>query len=606
MRLWIKLTLAMVAVSLAPLVVVSIQALDLQSDQALEARQAERSRQAVALAEEAGRWVSFKAESVRMWTILYPDLLVRSPAVQEGILRAAYRGIPGVVTVALLDEEGLAGPRDAPLQPLWLDASLSSEDPLADRQRGSSERAEAFLQRVPRPDVPGEVWLGEPYTPPAVAGVPPLGASLAVAARGPYAEPAILAVELALDELDAVFARRAVEGRGIALVNESGVPILQHGPSVDASVLKALLATPSAVFEDQGGRVGALAAVPGTTWAIVTTEPDAGDATWARFRLRLLVSLALSVLVAILAGVLVARTVSRPVAEVRDAANRIAEGDLEHRVPASGRDEIGELGSTFNRMAGRLSMTLAELEARRAEVEAFNEVLQDRVEARTRDLEAAQAELLRAGQLAAVAEVGAGLAHELNNPLASVLGVLQLVRARAEDGASPATLALLAQAEDQAQRCREVVDAMLRLSASEARSGAVRADLVTAVTEALSLVEGAAKRRGVALVVEEALEPGEVVVEAHELRRALTQLLQAIVAGLPQGAELRVGVRRDGESLVVVLTPDRELTTRDDFRAAGLGLWVARRVLAERGGELVAPGASEGLAWRVVLPAVTA
>lgn len=609
MRLWIKLALAMVAVSLAPLVVVSIQALDLQSDQAEEARQAARSREAVAVADEVGRWVAYKAEALRMWTVLHPDLLVRPRNVQQGVLRAAYRGIPGVVTVALLDEDGLVGPVEDPLPPLWLDASLPPEDPLADRPRGSQARAEAFLERVPRPDVPGEVWLGEPYVPPAVtAGAPTSGPSLPLAARGPYREPVVLAAELALDELDTVIARRAVNGRGYALVTSQGTPILSEGPTTDANVLQALLGTPSTVFVDGArDRVGALAVVPGTTWAVVFTEPTADDPSWARFRLRLLVSLALSLVVAILAGLIVARTVSRPVAEVRDAANRIAEGDLRHRVPASGRDEIGELATAFNRMAGRLSMTLRELEARREEVEAFNVELQDRVEARTRDLEAAQDELLRAGQLAAVGEVGAGLAHELNNPLASVLGVLQIVRSRAEDAASPATLALLAQAETEAQRCREVVDAMLRLSASEVPSGELRTGLVDALEEVVRLMDGAARRRGVTLELVGGAEPVEVAMEAVELRRALTQLLQALVAGLAEGARLEVAIERrqeDAEGVWVRLIPDRPVDAGDDYRAAGLGLWVTRRVLAERGGELRRPD-GDGRPWRVRLPGVS-
>jgi len=619
-RLWFKLALAMVAVSLAPLVVVSIQAVDLTSDQAAQARQAARTREAVAVADEIGRWVALKAQAVRGWASLYPDLLSRGPAVQDGLLKATYRAVPGVVTVALLNDDGLVGPPGQELPPRWLDASLSPNDPLAERPRGSKSRADAFLERVPRPDVPGQVWLGEPYTPPPIApGAPVPGPGLPIGARGPFAERAVLAVDLSLDEVDALLELRARDGRGFALVLADGSPVLGHGPPVDLDVLEPLLGTNTAAFrvEDEG-RAGALATVPGVPWTVVMSEPITADPAWPRLQRRLGVSLGVSLVVAVLAGLVVARTVSRPVAQVRTAANRIAEGDLEHRVPATGRDEIGELAQSFNHMAARLAVTLDELEARRAEVEAFNEELQDRVRARTAELEAAQAELLRAGQLAAVAEVGAGLAHEINNPLASVLGLLQVGAHRADD---PAVKGLLSQAEAEAQRCRAVVEAMLQLSSDDARDpgpgGSAgegsevpgeASDLASILPEVVRVVEAASSQRGVVIALGPTPEPPgacRVAVDEVALRRALTQVLQGLVAGLPDGASLQVGLSQlDPDRAQVELVPDRAVAAgarRDDYRAAGLGLWVARRLISASGGRLDAPDDGEG-PWRLTLP----
>ena len=602
MRLWIKLALAMVAVSLAPLVVVSVQAVDLTSDQAEEARQAARTREAVAVADEIGRWVALKAQAIRGWASLYPDLLSRGPAVQDGLLKATYRAVPGVVTVALLDDDGLVGPPGQEVQPRWLDASLSPNDPLAERERGSKARADAFLAKVPRPDVPGQVWLGEPYVPPAAApGAPVPGPGLPVGARGPFAERVVLAVDLSLDEVERLVELRAQGGRTLALVRGDGTPILRHGPAPDLDVLEPILGASTATFSmDDEGRAGALAAVPGVPWTVVMSEPITADPAWPRLQRRLVVSLGVSVVVAVLAGLVVARTVSRPVANVRAAANRIADGDLTHRVPAVGRDEIGELATSFNHMAARLSLTLEELEARRAEVEAFNAELQDRVAARTADLEAAQAELLRAGQLAAVAEVGAGLAHELNNPLASVLGLLQISAHKVDD---PAAKGLLSQAEAEAQRCRAVVAAMLQLSAEDGPASGESADLSPILGESVRVVEAASGQRKVALTLGEVPESCRVALDEASLRRALTQVLQGLVAGLPDEAALGVAARVAGSEVCVELLPDRPVAAgarRDDYRAAGLGLWVARRLISASGGRLVAPD-GEG-PWRLMLP----
>ena len=60
-------------------------------------------------------------------------------------------------------------------------------------------------------------------------------------------------------------------------------------------------------------------------------------------------------LVALLIGVLLARTITRPIHELTDATHRVAEGELGHQVRAGGKDEIGELGRSFNRMSSDLA-----------------------------------------------------------------------------------------------------------------------------------------------------------------------------------------------------------------------------------------------------------
>lgn len=605
MRLWLKLALAMVAVSLAPLAVVSIQAAELTSSQAEDARKAALEREAVAVADEIGRWVRVKAQAVAGWVNLYPDLLERPPLVQQGLLRAVYRAVPGAVTVALLDQDGLAGEPGAELPPEWLDASLSEGDPLANRPRGSDARAQAFLQRVQRPDQAGQVRVGRPYVPPASVVGLTAEPALPVAARGPFGDPAVLAVELVLDEIDDLLSNRAHGERAFALVLTSGEPVIAHGPPPDGELLRPLLTQDAAALDfPEEGRVGAVAKVPGVPWAVVMTEPREADNAWARLRTRLLVALGVSLVVAALAGIIVARSLSRPVAGLRTAALKVADGDLRHRVPVDRRDELGELATAFNHMAARLTSTLAELEARQEQVERFNEELQDRVRERTRELEAAQRDLVRAGQLAAVAEVGAGLAHELNNPLASVLGLLQVLKARAPEEHR----GLLAQAEAEAWRCREVADAMLRVSrADEVPDVAGETDLGEVVREAGRLVDGAFNQRGVKLVADDVPGGLRVRLSQAEALRVVTQVLQALCAGLPADATLHVGVART-DDVELHLTPDASVATgseRDDFLAAGLGLWVAQRLLDARGGRLEPPGESTGGegTWRLVLPA---
>src|SRR5439155_24010334 len=84
-------------------------------------------------------------------------------------------------------------------------------------------------------------------------------------------------------------------------------------------------------------------------------------------------------------------------------------------------DGIGELARSFNQMAG-------EVVRRDEEIRRWNGELRQRVDERTAELKAAQDQLLRARRLAALGSLGAGMAHELNNPITAISGVAALLR----------------------------------------------------------------------------------------------------------------------------------------------------------------------------------
>ena len=133
-------------------------------------------------------------------------------------------------------------------------------------------------------------------------------------------------------------------------------------------------------------------------------------------------------LLAILVGLYVHRSVARPVARLQAGAARIARGDLDARIQIDTPDEFGALARQFNAM--------------------------------TRALKEHQDQLVQHEKLAGIGRLAAGVAHEINNPLAVILGYARLLGRKAT-GETAADLQII---EDESLRAKPIVDGLLDLS----------------------------------------------------------------------------------------------------------------------------------------------
>ena len=119
---------------------------------------------------------------------------------------------------------------------------------------------------------------------------------------------------------------------------------------------------------------------------------------------------------------------ARPILTLAEGARRIADGGRHTEIPVTGHDEIAVLAEEFNTMAERLR-------SREEEVRILNRTLEEKVVQRTTELEekgqkllAAERELAQAERLAEVGLLAAGVAHEINNPLAIIRGNAELLQ----------------------------------------------------------------------------------------------------------------------------------------------------------------------------------
>jgi signal transduction histidine kinase len=313
-----------------------------------------------------------------------------------------------------------------------------------------------------------------------------------------------------------------------------------------------------------------------------------------------------------LAG-LFARRLTGALGLLAEGARAFGAGRLDHRVDARGRDEIGALGGTLNTMAG-------ELAASRAEIVRWNRELEQRVEERTRELRAAQAQLLQAQKLAALGQLGAGVAHEINNPLAGVIGHVQLLLTGRAEG--DRDLKALRCIDEAARRASTIVQNLLRFSVQHERAVMTTVDLNRLLRDTVSLAEQAIRDQGITITWRLEERAPRARGDAGQLAQVLLNLVQnARTAMKEAGGTLTLATFGDADAPTPVgfrvtdtgkgIAPaHRErlfepfFTTKDEWSNVGLGLSVSYRLVAEHGGRVAVDSeVGTGSTFTVYLPA---
>lgn len=593
-----KLAVVMTGVSIGPLMVTGLGAVDISIEKAEYSASLFLEREAVAQAEFVGRWTNDQVQALVGW--MQPFGLETMPQEnQTSLLRAVWSAVPSSVVTTFVDRDGTLV-----LPAVYLKDANSNVAGVG-RTVGSAARAQQLLERLPVSEVGARtqaVAVGSPYIPDG-ARYP----SMPIVIAGPFVQNVLLGVEFSLATQVEHFRRSSVPERAMALLDGDGQPLVGGGhPLIDAEGLAPLLRNQATFTQTNGDAQvkGAVAPVPYTDWTVVVAEPAYLALSSANeIRSRTLRVLLFSILLATAVGVVVARSLSTPVGRLRDSALAVASGKYGQQASVERADELGDLARAFNHMSARLQTNQDEIFEQQQEIKEFNAELQRRVELRTKELTDAQTQLVRAGQLAAVAEVGAGLAHELNNPVAAILGWVQVLRAKEVAVADQEALERI---EAEASRCRDVVGAMLRVSSGELDPKLQPVvDLREVLTEVFGLVRGPFRQRGLTLKMGEQDTSLMVRVDPVHGSRLFAQIFNALRAAMPEGAELSVRAETGKESVNVFLRADRPVQVTDDWMVSGMGLWVARQLLRQLGGQLNEPEAgADAPVWTVALPGV--
>ena len=274
-----------------------------------------------------------------------------------------------------------------------------------------------------------------------------------------------------------------------------------------------------------------------------------------------------------------------------------------------------------NTMAGEAEQARIELERqidlRTTELRSANDQLNHEIDERRRletvrqDL---QDELIQANKLATLGQIAAGVAHEINQPVAAIRTHADSasVQLRRED--TEGALRSLANIDRLTERVGVITDE-LRAFSRKTRSGTVAVGVDIAIDGALLLVAGRLREKGIRLERRPAPAGLAVKAERNRLEQVVLNLLQNAIEALDgvHGPVIELGVRVKGRQAIIQVSDNgpgvtpavraRLFTpfTTDKPDGLGLGLVISRDIVAGFGGELVLEPSSSGARFSIRL-----
>lgn len=293
----------------------------------------------------------------------------------------------------------------------------------------------------------------------------------------------------------------------------------------------------------------------------------------------LLISAGGAALLAILLGVVLARTITRPVQELTDAAQRMAKGELGQTVRVQSRDEVGELAHAFNQMSADL----------------------------------ARSDGVRR-------QMTADIAHELRNPLTVIGGYLDAMRV----GDLQPTRQRLDAVYDEIQHLEHIVEDLRTLSLADAGALVLQRQEISPRDVLQRVANRFAPQAGnkqIALDVQADAALPMLKLDEARLTQVLDNLVSNALQHTPEGGEIQLAARAQDDAIVFSVRDSGKGISREDMPhvferfyrgdkarstlegSSGLGLAIAKALVDAHGGKIwVTSQDGQGAAFFVWLP----
>jgi signal transduction histidine kinase len=293
--------------------------------------------------------------------------------------------------------------------------------------------------------------------------------------------------------------------------------------------------------------------------------------------------------------------VFKPIRDLQAGVRRVTEGDFTQPIDLQSGDELEDLAVAFNGMTARLHEVYRDLE--------------HQVDERSR-------QLVRSERMVSVGFLAAGVAHEINNPLASIAFCSEALQTRLSDYLSrnphetDVIQKYLRMIQQEAFRCKGITSRLLEFS----RVGERRrepADLAELVQGVLEIAQHLQCCRGKRII----FQPYSRVVAgvcAEDIKSVVLNLVVNALENTEEGGVLTITLKAAGSSAEMMFTdtgcgmaPDVLDNIFEPFytrsrtgKGTGLGLFISHHIVAQHGGEIRAtsPGPGQGSTFTVRVP----
>lgn len=283
------------------------------------------------------------------------------------------------------------------------------------------------------------------------------------------------------------------------------------------------------------------------------------------------------------------KIINRPLSQLKEHMKKVEAGNLGVQLIPKKKDEIGDLTQNFNTMVQKLK------------------------EANQRIEDLHQQQMERAGHLASLGELAAGLAHEIKNPIAGIKGSLEIIRERTDP--SDPKVEIYTEIIKQTDRIYAIVKDLLNYAKPKDLEK-VTADPNVCLQEAINLARPQTKNKDIRFHYERLKENTSITCDIHKLQEVILNLLLNSIAAIEKSGNITVEIERsDAGELVISISDDGAgiraehldqlftpfFTTRKE--GTGLGLSICRQIIEAHQGRIEVKSAEGvGTSFFIYLP----